>query len=173
MTRRLTRRLLIAAAIVMGAWYLTVVFGIGWPTAAEATGFCDEHPNGVLAGWFAQVEKRDGFPVTVTSWRFGGGITDPIPWGGTFCSNHHRVWNVNWGGEPAGWADAIYTWRYVPSDTHLVVKDNTGVYRQHVWQGHFASGIGPLGNVCYPRLGVTVGPDQAIGHTSVKNCSRG
>lgn len=167
------RRVLIVVMALVVVWYLTVVFGISWPTAASATGFCDEYPNGVLTGWTAQVEKRDGFPIKVTSWRFGGNYDDPIPWGGTFCSNHQRVWNVNWGGEPAGWADGLYTWRYYPGDTRLVVKDIVGTYRSKVWQGHFASGIGPLGNVCYPRLGVTLGPDQYISRTTVKNCSTG
>jgi hypothetical protein len=79
---------------------------------------------------------------------------------------------VNWGGEPAGYAVLLYTWRYFPADTRLAIKDNEGTYRSHVWQAHFESGVFMVGNACYPRLGVTLGPDQYVKHIAVKNCSQ-
>jgi hypothetical protein len=77
----------------------------GLDTGARIARFHPALPRvseGVFAGWDVHVERDTADIPHVHVWTFG-------PWSGSFCSNGTRTWNIDWGGQPGGNDNPLYT----------------------------------------------------------------
>jgi hypothetical protein len=127
-----------------------------WRYTEQVAGLCDEYRNGIFAGW---IIGHDQYAFTeigyVHVYTFGD-------WHGAYCSNHVRIWSVNWGGEPGGWANQPI-WHWDRTATRVYTKDNQGDFRYKGWDTHFWSGLAVHLRDDYPWLYVSIGVDQSIG----------
>jgi hypothetical protein len=167
-TRGRTTRIIVVVLALVVVWLVSNVFlsaksnaqGLtAKPTAQglttyrirSSTGICDEHRNGVLAGWRLYHSQRAALYPHLLQYRFG-------PWEGSYCSNGRLLWNVRWGGHPDGYANWALLWTWDDDRTRIQDQDKSGTFQFRRWVTRMhTTCCGLIERVDHPWLEVDLG----------------
>lgn len=153
------RRVIVVVLALLAVWLVSNVFLSENSNAMQrvttykttTSGLCDEHRNGVLAGWRLYHSQKAALYPHLLQYRFG-------PWEGSYCSNGRMLWNVRWGGHPDGYANWALLWTWDDDRTRIQDQDKTGTFRFRRWVTRMhTTCCGVIERVDHPWLEVDLG----------------